>query len=121
MEGKMSISIDGSSYLNMLQSTGTVFTGKAESLENTLGNTNVSDSTDEELLDVCKSFESYFVQKVFEEMKKTVHSSDDENTYMQYLGDIYTEGIAEEVTESGGLGIAQMLYESMKRNTTSDL
>lgn len=113
----MSLSIDGSSYLNMLQSTGTISTSKTGNLEKTLGNTNIEDSTDEELMDVCKSFESYFVQKVFEEMKKTVHSSDDENDYMQYLGNIYTEGIAEQVSESGDLGIAQMLYESMKKNS----
>lgn len=113
----MSLSIDGSSYLNVLQSTGTISGGKAESLESTLGNTNVQDSTDEELMDVCENFESYFVQKVFEEMKKTVHSSDDENSYMQYLGDIYTEGLADEVTKSGGVGIAKVLYESMKKNS----
>lgn len=112
----MSISIDGSSYLNVLQSTGTISGGKAESLESTLSNTNVKEDTDEELMDVCKNFESYFVQKVFEEMKKTVHSSDDENSYMQYLGDIYTEGIADKVTEGSGIGIAKMLYESMKKN-----
>lgn len=112
----MSLSIDGSQYLNVLQSTGTVSGGKTEKLESTLNSTNVQDSTDEELMDVCKSFESYFVQKVFEEMKKTVHSSDDDNSYMQYLGDIYTQGIADEVTESGGIGLAKQLYESMKRN-----
>ena len=49
-------------------------------------------------------------------MKKTFHSSDDDNSYMQYLGNIYTEGIAKEVTESQDLGLAKTLYESMKRN-----
>lgn len=112
----MSLSIDGSSFLNVLQSTGTVSNGKTEKLENVLNNTNVEDDTDEELMEVCKSFESYFVQKVFEEMKKTVHSSDDDNSYMQYMGNIYTQGIAEEVTESQDLGLAKTLYESMKRN-----
>ena len=117
----MSISIDGSSYLNVLQSTGTVSTSKTESLENALGNTDIENGTDEELMDVCKSFETYFVQKVFEEMKKTVHSSDEENDYMQYLGDIYTEGIAAQVSESGDIGIAKQLYESMKRNSGNSL
>lgn len=116
LEVKMSLSIDGSSYLNVLQSTGTITNGKAENLEGTLSNTKVEDATDEELMDVCKNFETYFVQKVFEEMKKTVHSSDDDNSYMQYLGNIYTEGIAKEVTESQDLGLAKTLYESMKRN-----
>ena len=30
------------------------------------------DSSDEELMEACKSFESYFVQKMIEEAKKTV-------------------------------------------------
>lgn len=117
----MSISIDGSSYLNVLQSTGTVSTSKSENLENTLGSTNVENSTDEELMDVCKNFEAYFVQKVFEEMKKTVHSSDDENDYMQYLGDIYTQSVAEQISERGDVGIAKQLYESMKLNSGNSL
>lgn len=112
----MSVSIDGSNYLNVLQSTGTISTSQAGNLEGTLNNTNINNSTDEELMEVCKDFESYFVQKVFEEMKKTVHSSDDENSYMQYLGDIYTKGIADTVTESSSIGLAKQLYESMKRN-----
>ena len=32
------------------------------------------DSSDEELMEACKSFESYFVQKMIEEAKKTVEN-----------------------------------------------
>lgn len=117
----MSISISGSDYLNMLGSTGSISGGKVQGLEDALNQTDTDKSTDKELMDVCKNFESYFVQKVFEEMKKTVHSSDEENSYVQYLGDIYTQGIADEVTESGGVGIAKVLYESMKKNSGNKL
>ena len=113
----MSISIDGASYLNMLQSSGTISNNNVQGLESALKKENIKDSTDEELMDVCKSFESYFVEQVFKEMKKTVHSSQDDNQYMQYFGDIYTQSIAEQAVESKGFGIAQMLYESMKRNS----
>lgn len=112
----MSLSIDGSSFLNVLQSTGTISNGKTENIETSLSNTKVEEATDEELMEVCENFETYFVQKVFEEMKKTVHSSDDENSYMQYMGDIYTQGLAEEITKSQDIGLAKTLYESMKRN-----
>lgn len=112
----MSVSIDGSRYLNVLQSTGTISKSQTGNLEDKLNNVDIKDSNDEELMEVCKNFETYFVQKMFEEMKKTVHSSDDDNSYMQYLGDIYTEGIAEKVTENGSIGLAKQLYESMKRN-----
>lgn len=87
---------------------------RAEKLEHVLSD--VSKSTDEELMNVCKSFEAYFVEQVFKEMKKTVTTSEDNNKYMQYFGDMLLENYADESTKGEGLGIAQMLYESMKRN-----
>jgi flagellar protein FlgJ len=78
-------------------------------------NSDLKNSTDEELMDVCKSFESYFVEQVFKEMKKTVPQSEDENQYMNYFGDMLNKEYADNVTKQGTLGIAQMLYESMKR------
>lgn len=79
-------------------------------------NGNIKDSSDKELMDVCKSFESYFVEQVFKEMKKTVPENEENNEYLDYFGDRLYQEYAGEVTESGDLGIARMLYESMKRN-----
>ncbi len=79
-------------------------------------NSNLDNSTDEELMDVCKSFESYFVEQLFKEMKKTVPDNDEDNEYLNYFGDMLYQEYAEDVTERGDIGIAQMLYESMKRN-----
>ncbi len=76
----------------------------------------------EELMDVCKQFESYLVEQVMKQMEKLVPESDENSTvgkYMDFFGDTYTQKLAEQVTESNngtGLGIAQMLYEQMKRN-----
>lgn len=112
----MSLSIDGSSLYSSMTSGLTDTSGKTSSLQSTLESVDTESSNDEELLDACKSFESYFVEQVFKEMKKTVHSSDDEGEYMQYFGDMLTEEYAQNITDSGSLGIAQMLYESMKRN-----
>ena len=47
-------------------------------------------------------------------MSKTVETSL-KNEYTAYFGDMLEEKYAENVTESGSLGIAQLLYESMKR------
>lgn len=88
----------------------------ADKLEESLTSTNLENATDEELMDVCKSFESYFIEQIFKEMKKSVKSEDDEGEYMQYFGDVLVESYAEEATEAGGIGLAQMLYESMKRS-----
>lgn len=86
-------------------------TGK---LESSLKNTESME--DNELLDVCKSFESYFVEQMFKEMRKTVPNSEDSNEYMNYFGDMLYEEYAKNITEGNGIGIAKMLYESMKRN-----
>jgi len=75
-------------------------------------------ATDEELMEVCKSFESYLMEQVMKEMKKSVPQDEDKekNQYMEYFGDTLFEEYANDATETQGLGIAQMLYESMKRN-----
>jgi flagellar protein FlgJ len=87
---------------------------KAEELKEKIEN---SSATDEELMDVCKSFESYLLEQVMKAMKKTVPKDEgEENAYLEQFGDKLYEEYAYAATESKGLGIAQMLYESMKRN-----
>lgn len=111
----MSITIGNDSLLNTTASTYNT-SSSANKLEAEL-NSNLDNASDKDLMDVCKSFESYFVEQVFKEMKKTVPQTDEENNeYMNYFGDMLYEEYADNVTESGSLGIAQMLYESMKRN-----
>lgn len=115
----MSMSINGSGLLGSIpgymEADSVKNSSKTQELESKLSSGGLKDATDEELMEACKSFETYFVEQVFKEMKKTVHSSDDENDYMQYFGDTMTEQYAQTITDSGQLGIAQMLYESMKR------
>ena len=75
---------------------------------------------DEELMDACKQFEAYFLEQVFKEMQKTVHKSEDQNSLMEYFEDRYVQKIAEDSTENNSLGLAQMLYEQMRRNYGMD-
>lgn len=112
----MSISIDNSTLYNSYLNGTSSNSSKVDKLKDTLEQSDLANAEDEKLLEVCKSFESYFVEQVFKEMKKSVHSSDDDNEYMQYFGDMLTQTYSESVTDSGQLGIAQVLYESMKRN-----
>lgn len=107
----MSISINTNSLLNYNALTNT--TNQTQKLEQTL-NSGIENATDEELMEACKSFESYFVEQVFKEMRKTVQSSD-ENEYNEYFGDMLYQEYSDNIVESKSLGIAQMLYESMKR------
>ena len=91
-------------------------TAKTDQITSTLNN---SDATDEELMDACKSFESYLMEQVFKGMEKTIMKDDEEekNDYLTQFGDMLYEEYAQEATDSGSLGIAQMLYDSMKRNS----
>jgi len=82
--------------------------------------TDYSQATDDELMDACKSFESYFLEQCFKEMMKTVSidesSSSATSTMLDYYKDEMVKEIAEQSTEKESLGLAQMLYEQMKRN-----
>lgn len=108
----MSISITSSSLYNTIMNSSATST-KTEELQNTLSS-DLTTSSDEELLEACKSFEEYFVEQVLKEMKKTVETSD-ENEYTEYFGDMLYEEYAKLMSENGTFGLAQTLYESMKR------
>ena len=109
----MSISI-GSDSQYLLSNNVVNSKAKTENLEATLNN---SSATDEELMAACKNFESYLMEQVFKGMQKTVPKSEEkENPYLAQFGDRLYEEYAEDATENEGLGLAQVLYESMKRN-----
>lgn len=112
----MSLPIDS---LNSLYNTNYT-TGSANSLEETL-NTDLSKATEDELMDVCKDFEAYFVEQMFKAMQKMVpESSEEKSASTKQLQDYYKDemlkNLAESSTENSGFGLAQTLYEQMKRN-----
>ena len=100
--------------------------------------TDFSKASDDELMSVCKDFESYFV----EQMAKIDSDDDDSSTSLfnsmasiggdsdsamstlgSYFGDEMIKNYAQLFTETNngkGLGIAQTLYEQMKRNYSVD-
>lgn len=80
-----------------------------------------SQSSDEELLNACKEFEAYFVEQIFKEMQKTVdvfkdQESNPNDSLVDFFKDNTLQDLASTSTESQGLGLAQMLFEQMKRN-----
>ena len=69
----------------------------------------------EQLMNACKGFEAYFVQKVIEQVKTSILDNEEEDSeYMKYFGDMMNEQYANIITENGGVGLAQQLYDSMK-------
>lgn len=91
----------------------------SQQLQNSL-QSDLSKATDKELMDVCKEFEAYFTEQVFKAMEKMVPESETTSASNSQLKDYYKGELikqyAKSSTEQNGLGIAQMLYEQMKRN-----
>ncbi len=80
----------------------------------------MSEATDEELMDACKQFEAYFIEQVYKSMQKMVPDNDDSVDATSQLKDYYEDALlsqyAETTANQGKLGIAEKLYEQMKRN-----
>lgn len=111
----MSMSIDSNNPYSSLAGLSNN-SSKADRLEAELKNGN---SSDEELMKACKSFESYLMEQVFKSMESTVDKSEEEenNDYLNQFGDMLYEKVAEDATDNQSIGLAQMLYDSMKRNS----
>lgn len=113
----MDISSIGSYYSSQLTQENQ---SKIASDISSLKNADLTQATDDELMEACRQFESYFLEQVFKEMQKTVpetqYSSNATSSMMDYMQDSLIQEYASQATESGSLGLAQMLYEQMKRN-----
>ena len=108
-----SSALDSTAYTNAANQT-------ASKLQDKLNSSDYSKATDDELMDACKQFESYFLEQMFKEMMKTIPESEDTSSsnsqLMDYYQDEMVQQIASDSTEQNSLGLAQMLYEQMKRN-----
>ncbi len=75
---------------------------------------------DEELMNACKQFEAYFIEQVFKEMKSSVNLTQSEDPatkqLMSYYEDNLTGEYAKMAADQQENGLAQMLFEQMKRN-----
>lgn len=111
----MSISIDN--YASQLG--GIYDTSSSASLDSEL-NKDYSNSSQDELLGACKEFEAYFTEQVFKALKSMVPENEEESSStkstLNNFEDMLYKEYAESATQGEGLGIAQMLYEQMKRN-----
>ena len=114
----MEINGIGSVYSDYL--TGSASQNKASALESKL-DSDYSNSSDEELMEVCKEFEAYFLEQVFDAMLETtkVFSNEEESSYatkmVDYFKDSAVQELTQQATNQNGIGIAQTLYEQMKR------
>ena len=88
----------------------------AEAVKNKVQSTSAK-SSDDELWAACKSFEAYLIERVMTKTKEAIIPSDEnENKYLtMFKGKLYEE-YANQIAENGELGIAQQLYEAMRRD-----
>lgn len=84
---------------------------------------NVSRNTsDDELMEACKSFEAYFLEQIFKEMQKSVDSLKPDTgdkstqTLVDYFRNETIQDICATSVDTQSNGFAQMLYENLKRN-----
>ena len=96
----------------------------ASRLQNKLTDADYSKATDAELMDACRQFEAYFVEQMYKGMMKTIPTSENTSNYTSTMMDFYkdqmVQSMAEQTTKQSGFGLAQMLYEQMKRNFGTD-
>jgi len=99
---------------------------KTNKLSNSLANKDISGSTDEELMEVCKDFESYFVEQVLKQAMETFTTGDEMSsgamsTLQGYYKDNLIKEYASKITENQEMGLAKTLYDQMKRNYSPEV
>ena len=119
------MSMDVSGIASMLNQTGATSatnnaqSAKTDSLKNSVNGLS-SNSTDEELMEVLKDFESYFIEQMIKQMKETFTDDDEESSmasqYTDTFMDYAIEDIADMLLEEVGGNMTQQLFEQMKRN-----
>lgn len=93
---------------------------KADALTKKMSGSDYSNASDEELMEVCKEFEAYFLEQMYKEMLKTIPeselSSGANSTLVNYYKDEMVKDISAQTAKQSDLGLAKSLYEQMKRN-----
>ena len=119
------MSMDVSGITSMLSQTGATnaannaSSAKTDSLKNSVNGLS-SNSSDEELMEVLKDFESYFVEQMIKQMKETFTDEEEESSmasqYTDTFMDYAIEDVADMLLEEVGGSMTQQLFEQMKRN-----
>ena len=113
---KMSISLDAA-MLNMNNTITNNYNGNK--VTNTLNKVS-ADSTEDELMEVCKDFQSYFMEEVIKEIKQNMTFEEEEDSSLATLTDFHMDSaiemISDQILDQSGTSFAQQMYEQMKRN-----
>lgn len=109
-------------YINQIKAQYESDTKKTESFAEALNAAAISEN-DAELLHACQEFESYFLNLLFKEMRKTVGENDNALLKKSNAEKIFQEMLDEQISisasKTGGIGLAAFMYKQMKRNPQS--
>lgn len=101
------------------QSANAEITQKTDALKDSVHKLDTT-SSEEELKDVLKDFESYFLEQIIKEMKDTFTHEEDKTSEMSQYSDMFMdkaiEDVADLMLEEVGESLTQQLFEQMKRN-----
>lgn len=69
-----------------------------------------------ELIKAAKQYEAFFVSYLMKVMRETVHESEMSGKMGSYFYSFYDQEIGNRASESGGIGITQMVQEYIEKN-----
>ena len=93
-----SSALDSTAYTNAANQT-------ASKLQDKLNSSDYSKATDDELMDACKQFESYFLEQMFKEMMKTIPESEDTSSSNSQLMDYYKDEMVQQIASDSPLAL----------------
>lgn len=70
----------------------------------------------QELIRAAKQYEAFFVSYLMKVMRETVHESEMTGKMGSYFYSFYDQEIGNRASESGGIGITQMVQEYIEKN-----
>lgn len=85
---------------------------------NTIENTKTPEDP-EKLMEVCREFESLFLDMMLKQMRKTVPDGGlvEKSFAREMYESMQDEEIAKDMAKGGGIGLAQELYNQLSRTT----
>ncbi len=112
------------STLNMFQTKGQMQAQDMELKQNqvtALNKSNMSDAEKEKKLrEACEGFESIFIQKMWQQMRATLPQ---ENPLVgreeKFWQSMYDQELSKKMASSGGIGLAEMMYDQLSKNLVS--
>ncbi len=89
-------------------------------LDEVRGKLSPGDSEEKKLKDACEGFESIFLNKLWQQMRKTVNKSEYLHSKEEdaYLG-MFDQEMSIKLARSGGMGLGKQLFEQLQERLTA--